>query len=95
VPSIRYHVAPRDAPPTIAARKLGLTLDQFSEALPELLARGFPQSDRTTGRYDLKAIDAWQDARYPHLFGKDQVQITGSPPIDPSSTRERMRALAK
>jgi hypothetical protein len=95
MPSIRYRVAPRDAPPAIAARALGLTLDQFSEKLPELLARGFPSIDKTTGKYDLKAIDRWQDARNPQLFGKDSVQTIGSPSIDPSTTRERMKALAK
>lgn len=31
--------------------------------LPELLARGFPRPDPTTGMYDLVAIDAWMDAR--------------------------------
>lgn len=95
MPSIRYHVAPRDAPPAIAARKLGLTLDEFSEKLPALIARGFPAHDKTTGKYDLRAIDEWQNARYPHLFGKNQVIETASPPIDPSGIRERLKALAK
>src|SRR5262249_19908154 len=95
MPSIRYHVTPRDAPPAVAARKLGLTLEQFSEMLPLLLVRGFPPIDKTADRFDLKGIDRWQDARYPQLFGHDQVQVTGSPSMDPSSTRERMKALAK
>ena len=92
---IRYHVAPRDAPPAIAARALGLTLEEFSAALPALLKRGFPPIDATTQRYDLKAIGAWQDARYPQLLGRETAQITDSPSIDPSSTRERMKALLK
>jgi hypothetical protein len=95
MPSIRYHVTPRDAPPDVAARKLGLTLDQFSARLPELLARGFPPIDKTTGKYDLKAIEAWQDSRYPQLLGKNEVQITSAPSIDPTDIRERLKALAK
>src|SRR5262245_9469433 len=61
--SIRFPVDPRDVPPEKAARKLHLTLVQFNELLPDLYARGFPRADPTTGMYDLKAIDAWQDAR--------------------------------
>jgi len=52
---IRYHVAPRDAPPAIAARALGLTLEEFSAPLPALLGRRFPPADLPTGHYDLKA----------------------------------------
>jgi hypothetical protein len=36
---------------------------EFDRLRLELFARGFPQPDITTGLYDLKAIDAWQDAR--------------------------------
>jgi hypothetical protein len=61
--SIRFPVDPRDVPPEKAARRLHLTLAEFNAKLPELLARGFPAADVTTGMYDLKAIDAWQDAR--------------------------------
>jgi hypothetical protein len=61
--SIRFAVEPRDVPPEKAARKLHLTLAEFNEVLPELYARGFPRKDPTTGMFDLKAIDAWQDAR--------------------------------
>jgi hypothetical protein len=46
-----------------AARRLHLTLAEFDAKLPELLARGFPRPDPTTGMFDLKAIEAWQDAR--------------------------------
>lgn len=70
---IRHSVKPRDAPPAIAARALGLTLDQFSEKLPDLLARGFPPIDKTTGHYDLKAIDQWQNSRHPQLFAGERV----------------------
>jgi hypothetical protein len=61
--SIRFPVDPRDVPPEKAARRLHLTLAEFDSKLPELLARGFPRPDPTTGMYDLVAIDAWQDAR--------------------------------
>jgi hypothetical protein len=61
--AIRFAVDPRDVPPVKAARRLHLTLAEFEEMLPQLLARGFPRPDITTGMYDLKAIDAWQDAR--------------------------------
>jgi hypothetical protein len=87
---IRYSVKPRDAPPAIAARALGLTLDQFSEMLSALLARGFPPHDKTTGMYDLKAIDVWQDLRNERLFHSE------APSIQPSashSTRERLRMM--
>ena len=63
--SLRYHVAPRDAPAAVAARVLGLTEAQFSEKLPELLARGFPKADETTNLFDLDAIDEWRRRRHP------------------------------
>jgi hypothetical protein len=31
--------------------------------VPDLLARGFPSPDATTGNTDLKAVEAWQDRR--------------------------------
>jgi hypothetical protein len=89
MPKIRYHVAPRDAPPAIAARALGLTLDQFSERLPALLARGFPPIDKTTGNYDLKAIDQWQNLRHPQLFGIDKPVATMDASV---GLRDRLRA---
>ena len=61
--NIRFPVDPRDVPPQKAARRLGLTLDAFNQIREELLARGFPQPDPTTGNYDLVAINAWMDAR--------------------------------
>src|SRR5262249_49544723 len=47
-----------------AARRLHLTLAEFGAKLPELLARGFPGPDQTTGMYDLDAIDQWRAARH-------------------------------
>ena len=57
-----------DVPPVTAARRMGLSLDAFGELLPDLVARGFPQADETTGNFDLDAIDTWRRARNPHLF---------------------------
>jgi hypothetical protein len=47
-----------------AARRLHLTKARFLEELEELLARGFPAPDQTTGYFDLKKIDEWMDRRH-------------------------------
>jgi hypothetical protein len=60
-----------------AARRIGLSLDAFNEALPGLLKRGFPAADQTTG-IDLDAIDAWRRTRYPHLFFGSSVSPLGA-----------------
>jgi len=57
-----------DLPPVTAARRMGLSLHAFREALPKLVSRGFPQADETTGNFDLDTIDAWRPARNPRLF---------------------------
>jgi len=66
---MRYRL-PRggDCPPEAAARRLWLTLEKFRAQLPELLERGFPPADPTTGNFDMDAIDAWRGGRYPHLY---------------------------
>ena len=61
---VRYTVPPRDVPPTKIARLLHLTLAEFEARLPELIRRGFPQADRTTGHYDLKVVNEWMDRRH-------------------------------
>jgi len=66
---MRFRVDPRDVPAEQAARRLGKTLADFTAALPNLIARGFPAADPDTGNYDLQAIDKWCDARNVHLFG--------------------------
>jgi hypothetical protein len=66
---MRFAVEPRDIPPSIAARRLGLTLADFNTFLPNLISRGFPTPDPDTGHFDLFAIDKWCDARHSHLFG--------------------------
>lgn len=65
---LRFQVDPRDVPPEKAARRLGLTLDLFTELLPRLLARGFPPSDPDTGNYDLDAIDEWRANRHKRIL---------------------------
>jgi hypothetical protein len=67
--SRRFKLPPGgDCPPAAAARRIWLSPEEFKEALPDLLVRGFPRADPTTGNYDIDAIDAWRRSRYPHLF---------------------------
>jgi hypothetical protein len=76
--TLRFKLPPGgDVPPIAAARRIGLSLEAFCEALPALVARGFPPADATTGNFDLDAIDEWRRLRYPHLFAP---RLT-SPPI--------------
>jgi hypothetical protein len=74
-----------DVPPIAAARRMGLSLDAFGDALPELVARGFPQADETTGNFDLDAIDVWRRTRNPHLF-PDGLDLNGFPLRSPATT---------
>ena len=60
---IRFKIEPRDVPPSKAARRLGLSPEQFRQKLPQLLNRGFPPPDPTTGNYYLPAIDQWMASR--------------------------------
>ena len=71
---MRFRVEPRDVPPEQAARRLGKTFAEFDEALPRLLARGFPAPDPDTGNFDIHAIDRWCDCRHTHLFGGSTMQ---------------------
>jgi hypothetical protein len=80
VPStIRFKIDPRDVPPSKAARRLHLTLDEFRQKLAELELRGFPRADPTTGNYYLPAIDQWMAFRTglttPDRSQNDQVVI--------------------
>lgn len=63
-PLIRFRVEPADVPPEKAARRLHLTLAEFTRCLPALKRRGFPDADPTTGMYDLEAIDEWRRSRW-------------------------------
>ncbi len=60
---MRFHVDPRDVPPHVAARRLGMSEAEFTAVLLKLQARGFPLADPDTGRFDLQAIDQWMDQR--------------------------------
>lgn len=93
MPSMRFKVPCRDVPPASAARMLGMTLEAFKEKLPDLLARRpvpFPSPDPTTGNFDMKAIEQWQNLRHPQIFPQDVTPQTVS---DSSLTRERLRAV--
>jgi hypothetical protein len=61
---VRFKVEPRDVPAAKAARRLHLSLDEFRSKLPELVARGFPPADPTTGMFYLPAIDEWMASRF-------------------------------
>ena len=77
---LRFKLPPGgDIPPVAAARRMGLSLDAFRDALPALVARGFPLADETTGNFDLDAIDVWRRTRNPHLF-PDCLEVSGFPP---------------
>jgi hypothetical protein len=67
---VRFRIEPHDIPLDMAARRLGMPLDDFNRTLPGLVGRGFPQPDPDTGNYDLHAIDRWCDSRNLHLFGE-------------------------
>lgn len=84
--SIRYRVDPADVPAEKAARRLHLTAAQFGEALPRLLARGFPAPDPDTGMYDLDAIDAWRRRRHPQLYAQEAVAVMPSQAETPPTT---------
>lgn len=84
----------RDVTAKKAARKLGLSEAAFLDALDDLIKRGFPQADPTTGRYDLKAIEAWQDARFPHLFLTSPHQARDAKSVVPERLK-RGEAWAK
>jgi hypothetical protein len=60
---IRFKVEPRDIPAAKAARRLHLSLDEFRAKLPQLVRRGFPPADPTTGMFYLPAIDQWMASR--------------------------------
>jgi hypothetical protein len=89
----RFRLPPgSDVPPVAAARRMGLSLDAFREALPELVSRGSPQADETTGNFDLDAIDAWRRARHPHYFS-DCLDACESPPKSCMTTADASEAI--
>lgn len=60
----RFSVQPGDVPAQAAARRMGMSLNEFVAVLPNLVARGFPKPDPDTHNFDLDAIDAWRRARH-------------------------------
>ncbi len=88
--TIRFKVEPKDIPPAMAARRLGLDAERFAELLPQLMSRGFPPSDPDTGNFDLDAIDAWRAARHRSLLPSQQ-----EPSHAPGLVRARLEAMAR
>jgi hypothetical protein len=87
---MRFHVDPRDIPAEMAARRLGLSLEQFEEKLPALLQRGFPAPDETTGRFCIEAIDQWRLRRFPRLFSVPSIK---GPKTDRETAQVRIAKL--
>ena len=61
--TMRFKIVPPDVPASAVSRPLGISEAHFANCLADLLARGFPGPDATTGNFDLKAVEAWQDRR--------------------------------
>lgn len=61
--SIRFQVQPRGVPAAVAARRLGLLVEDFLTRLPALQREGFPSPIPGAENFDLVAIDAWLDRR--------------------------------
>jgi hypothetical protein len=92
--SLRFRLPPGgDVPPITAARRIGLSLEAFREALPTLLCRGFPAPDQTTGNFDLDAIDAWRRSRYPQLY-PDRLTTPPAARDAKDVVRERLARLS-
>ncbi len=79
--------------PVTAARRMGLSLEAFREALPNLQTRGFPPADQTTGNFDLDAIDAWRRTRHRHLFA-DRLTSPATAHDAKDVVRERLARLS-
>jgi hypothetical protein len=73
------------------ARRLGKLVHEFDAIEKVLYQQGFPKPDPILGNWDLKAIEAWQDAR----SGLSQEDLT--PPDQPLNAQEvfgdRLRRL--
>ena len=85
---IRVRIDPRDVPAAKAARLLGVDLATFEAKLAELLVRGFPGPDPTTGNYDTKAIQIWMDRRSGLVGAAAQVARDAA-----EGFHERLRAM--
>jgi hypothetical protein len=72
--TIRHRRETGDVPPVVAAHHMGCaSVKEFEAKLPELLERGFPPADATTGNFDLDAIRQWRRLRHPQLFTLDRL----------------------
>jgi hypothetical protein len=74
---------------------MGLASSDFRAALPNLIARGFPQPDADTGNFDLLAVDRWCDARHPHLFGGNALMQARDASTVAKGRIEKMRKAGK
>jgi hypothetical protein len=54
---------------------LGLGPEEFKLKLVDLLARGFPAPDPTTGNYCFEAMQKWLRAQHPRQF-PDENRLT-------------------
>jgi hypothetical protein len=73
--SLRYKVEPVCVTAKKAGRRLHLGLEDFRAKLPELLKRGFPPADPTTGMFYLPAIDRWLEAQHNGATRRDDSEI--------------------
>lgn len=87
--TMRFKIAPRDVPAAAVSRLLGISEARFANCLADLLARGFPGPDATTGNFDLKAVEAWQDRR----SGLSGAIVAGMAKDAGSVVAERLAAM--
>ena len=80
-----------DVPKAVVAQRLGLTVADFDSCRMELENRGFPEPDKTTGRYCIEAVDRWRLRRHSQLFPELTTAVIA---VDADSVfDERMRRL--
>jgi hypothetical protein len=95
--TLRHRRETGDVPPVVAAHHMGCTsLTEFEAKLPELMERGFPPPDPTTGNFDLDAIKAWRKLRHPQLYPQSENPRLSLGPIARHAghvTRERLRKV--
>jgi hypothetical protein len=87
----RVKIEPRDVPAEVAGRRVGLSLAEFEEKLPEYLARGFPPPDPTSGLFDLVAIEEWMDKRHQRGNLTDGPALRDARDVASARLREPLR----
>lgn len=70
-----------DVPGAAIARLMGLAPAEFAARLPELLARGFPGPDATTGFFCVEAVRRWRLLRHEPLFPDLALAAGGLPKL--------------